>query len=114
MRVAVIGSRDICGLTPDFIIPYLPKNTTQLISGGAKGVDFLAQKVAEARSLPLLCLRPNYNRYGRRAPILRNYEICRHAELVLAFWNMNSPGTRSAILYCIRHGIPVRVIPVEK
>ena len=42
MRVAVIGSR---GLLVDDLGKYLPDDTTEIISGGAKGVDYEKGKV---------------------------------------------------------------------
>ena len=36
MKVAVIGSR---GLTTDNLGEYIPEGTTEIISGGAKGID---------------------------------------------------------------------------
>ena len=43
MRVAIIGSRN---LTVD-ISKYIPDGTTESISGGAKGIDTLAEKYAD-------------------------------------------------------------------
>lgn len=37
MKVAVIGSR---GLLIENLGDYLPKETTEIISGGAKGIDY--------------------------------------------------------------------------
>ena len=43
MRVAVIGSR---GLLVDDLEDYLPEETTEIISGGARGVDASAKAFA--------------------------------------------------------------------
>ena len=64
MRVAVIGSRT---LTVHNLADYLPKDTTELISGGAKGVDTSARNYALANQLPLTELRPDYRRYWKDA-----------------------------------------------
>ena len=45
MKVAVIGSR---GLNVSDLGRYLPENTTEIVSGGAKGVDTSAREYALA------------------------------------------------------------------
>ena len=58
MRVAVIGSRNSRGLTVEDIIQKIPKNCTELVSGGAIGVDRLARQAAKRLDLPLIEYRP--------------------------------------------------------
>ena len=73
MCIAIIGSRTLS--IPDLGI-YLPKDTTEIISGGAKGVDTSAREYALAHHLPLTELRPDYRRYracGLCADILGRY-----------------------------------------
>lgn len=48
MRVAVIGSR---GLLVDDLEDYLPEETTEIISGGARGVDYEKRKVMRSEVL---------------------------------------------------------------
>ena len=43
MKVAIIGSKS---LTEDNIGEYIPVQTTEIISGGAKGIDACAEKYA--------------------------------------------------------------------
>lgn len=50
MRVAVIGSR---GLTVDDLGLYLPEETTEIISGGARGVDTSAREYALSHGIRL-------------------------------------------------------------
>ena len=64
MKVAVIGSRN---LTIEDLGQYLPEETTEIVSGGAKGVDTCAREYALANGLKLTEFLPEYNRYGRGA-----------------------------------------------
>ena len=57
MRVAVIGSR---GLEIENIGEYLPKNTSEIVSGGAKGVDNCAKEYAIKHNIKLTEFLPNY------------------------------------------------------
>ena len=72
MKVAIVGSR---GLAVDNIGDYLPDGTDCIISGGAKGIDTCAAEYAKSHNLRLIEFLPDYKKYGRRAPIIRNADI---------------------------------------
>lgn len=80
MKVAVVGSR---GLIVKNLGDYLPKNTTEIISGGARGVDTCAKEYAVANGIKLTEFLPEYQKYGRGAPLKRNITIIKKADLVL-------------------------------
>lgn len=106
MKVAIIGSRNlgVIGLGE-----FLPENVTEIVSGGAKGVDTCAREYAQAHGIKLTEFLPDYTRYGRGAPLKRNLEIISYADLVLAFWDGTSHGTKYVIDNCKRQGVPIRV-----
>ena len=106
MKVAVIGSRN---LTVEDLGQYLPEETTEIVSGGAKGVDTCAREYARANRLKLTEFLPEYNRYGRGAPLKRNLQIIDYADCVLAFWDGKSSGTKFVIEHCKVQGKPVHV-----
>lgn len=106
MKVAVIGSR---GLSVDDLGRYLPKDTTEIVSGGARGVDTSAREYALRHGLKLTEYLPDYARYGRGAPLKRNITIIENADLVLAFWDGTSRGTKFVIDNCKKRDIPVKV-----
>lgn len=112
MKVAVIGSRSTDSLSLDAVIERLPKGTYEIITGGAKGVDLLAEAAARQLQLHLKIILPNYKKYGRAAPIVRNEEIINSADFVLAFWDFHSKGTRNVILECIKKRKPVKIIKI--
>ena len=110
MRVAVIGSRD---LQIKDLGKYLPTETTEIVSGGAKGVDTSAREYAVSHNLKLTEFRPDYERYGRAAPLKRNITIIESADLVLAFWDGKSHGTKFVIENCRKRGKPIEVITLS-
>ena len=110
MRVAVIGSR---GLTIENIGEYLPKNTSEIVSGGAKGVDNCAKEYAIKHNIKLTEFLPNYRLYKKGAPLKRNKEIVDYSDTVLAFWDSKSKGTKFVIDYCKKHNKKCEVIIVE-
>lgn len=106
MRVAVIGSRD---LQVNDLENYLPKETSQIITGGARGVDSSARSHARRHGIPLWEIFPDYRSYGNAAPLMRNITIIENADLVLAFWDGYSRGTAHVIRKCREKNIPCRV-----
>ncbi len=111
MKVVVIGSR---GLYVEHLGNNLPADTTEIISGGARGVDRSAREYALQHGLKLTEYLPEYNRYGRAAPLKRNKTIIENADFVLAFWDGESRGTKFVIDACKKQNIPVKVYTFTK
>ena len=111
MRVAVIGSR---GLQIGNLGDYLPPETTEIVSGGVRGVDACAREYAQRHGLKLTEYMPEYSRYGRAAPLKRNITIIENADLVLAFWDGKSHGTKYVIDNCVKRNIPVKIHTLSK
>jgi len=106
MRIAVVGSRNISVVDLE---RYLPWNTSQIISGGARGVDTCARQYALSHGIEYVEYLPEYNIYGRSAPIKRNEKIIGHSDIVLAFWDGKTRGTKYVIDRCKKLGVEVRV-----
>ncbi len=94
MKLAIIGSRNVF---IDNIESYLPPNITEIVSGGAKGIDCLAAEYAKKNNIPLVEFLPDYHRYKRGAPLKRNEEIAKYADQAIAFWDGSSKGTLHTI-----------------
>ena len=107
MKIAVIGSRTIREVAMQ---AYLPPETTELVSGGAKGVDHCVAEYARQHGVPLREFLPDYARYGRGAPLKRNEQIVDSADQVLVFWDGVSKGTAYTIDYCRKVGKPIQVV----
>lgn len=113
MRVAVIGSRSAGPEILDMILRALPAGCSEIVSGGATGVDSLARRAASRLHVRYTCLRPRYGKYGRSAPLVRNSEIVDRADIVLAFWDGRSRGTRQALGCCITRRKPFRIFLIN-
>ena len=107
MKLAIIGSRTIEDLN---LSCYIPDGVTEIVSGGAKGVDSCAARYAEENHIPLTVFRPNYAFYGKGAPLKRNEQIAGYADAALVFWDGKSRGTAQTILCFQRLGKPCSVI----
>lgn len=107
MKIAVVGSRELKNIVLD---GHIPVEATEIISGGAVGVDFCAAEYAKNKGLAFTEFLPQYEKYGRAAPIVRNKEIVNHADKIVVFWNGYSKGTLSVIRYAQKIGKPLEVI----
>lgn len=85
---------------------------TQVVSGGARGIDSYAMRFASKYQRPFTIFQPEYSKYGRAAPLIRNIDIIRIADLVVAFPSKNSRGTFHAIREAKKRNIPVIVINI--
>lgn len=111
--MAIIGSRDCGDMTNEDIIPYIPQNCAEIVSGGARGIDTLAQQAAKKLGIKFRCFLPNYNLFGRLAPLKRNISIVDYSDYVLAFWDMKSSGTRYVLAYCLKCEKPFKIIRIK-
>lgn len=106
MKIAVIGSRT---LTVDNIGEYV-SDCDEIVSGGATGIDTCAAEFAKNNDKKLTVFLPEYKRYGRAAPIVRNKQIVDYADKVVAFWDGASKGTLSVIEYAKKTGKPCQIV----
>lgn len=107
MKVAVIGSRT---LTVQNLADYLPDGTDCIVSGGARGIDSCAADFARKHGMRLIEFKPDYEKFGRRAPLVRNIDIVNECDYVLAFWDGKSRGTKYTINRAEKRGKPVKII----
>ncbi len=114
MKVAVVGSRQAGDQAIRQILQVLPSNASEIVSGGAAGIDTLASQIAHLLKLPIRTFLPDYAQYGKKAPLIRNTEIVRYADLILAFWDGSSHGTQQVVAECIRLHKPVRLISLKE
>lgn len=112
MIVAVVGCRDSRGLTAEQVMAEIPSECTAIISGGASGVDTLAKEAAARLELPFAEYRPDYDAFGRMAPLQRNTTIVERADLVLAFWDGCSGGTKDTLQKALRRNKRIKIIHI--
>lgn len=109
MKLAIVGSRGLDISQLSWLEPLVPKDCEAIVSGGAKGVDQLAWEIARHLGLACIELLPDYGRYGRGAPLIRDRAIVREADLVVAVWDGSSRGTRYVMEQCRKTQTPLRV-----
>ena len=109
MKLLIVGSRSI----KDFDLEkYVPEETEMIITGGADGIDTLAEKYADKKRLSKLVMRPQYHLYGKGAPLKRNEKMLELCDAVLVVWDGSSKGTKYTLNYAEKIGKKVILITV--
>lgn len=81
----------------------------EIVSGGAKGADQLGEKFAKENGYKLTQFLPNWERDGKKAGVYRNTLMARYADILIAFWDGKSKGTKDMITKAQNIGLIVMV-----
>lgn len=127
-NIAIIGSRDFNDYDRvNYVLSKVqngnPKWKLVIISGGAKGADSLGEKWAEDNNCETIIFLPKWddlthpnariktNKFGKQydanAGFRRNKDIVDNSDVVIAFWDGKSAGTKNSIDYANQIGKPV-------
>ena len=111
MKLIIAGSRTftdyqlLCQtLAPD------KSRITQVITGDARGADQLGFRWALKHHIRSRCFAAQWERFGKSAGIRRNCQLAQAGDLLIAFWDGRSPGTRHIISCMQQLGKPVVVV----
>jgi hypothetical protein len=116
MKLAIVGSRNPGISYSKFEELLLAEinlgEVTQIVSGGAKGIDTFARLFAGKHHVPLMEFLPEYAAYGKYATLRRNTEIVREANFVVAFPTADSKGTLHSMNEAKRLGKRLIVVKI--
>lgn len=65
--------------------------------GNKWGADYLGEQYAEENGFEVYPMPALWKRFGKRAGMLRNFEMACYADALIAFWDGESPGTKNMI-----------------
>ena len=101
MILSIVGTRDYTNYDnfKNIVNKYIEEVgiPQEIVSGGAKGVDTLAEIYAHEHNIPIKIFKPDWSKFGRAAGILRNTDIINYSTHVLALPNEKSVGTIDSI-----------------
>ena len=100
MKVGIVGTRSFDDYNLLKTILYRNINIPDIeyiISGGAKGADTLAEQFATENNIKTIIFKPDWNKYGKSAGFKRNIDIIKESDIIFAFWNGKSKGTKHDI-----------------
>lgn len=107
MKLAIIGSRTCPAVDIEAQLKSIPDT---IVSGGAVGADTYAREFARKKGLKLIEFFPDYEKYGRGAPLERNKLIVEECDCLLAFWDGKSRGTKYTLDYAKERNKPIKVV----
>lgn len=110
MRVAIVGSRHFPDLDRvETYVDALPAGT-RLLTGSASGVDAAATRAARRRGLAVQVLAAGFEEARDRSVAeARNQRLVDHCDLLVAFWDGASSGTRATVDRALDSGRDVQV-----
>jgi hypothetical protein len=115
MRTIIAGSRDIADLgLVESAIKESNININTVVCGEARGVDSLGKKWAIANNIPVISFPANWELHGKSAGFIRNDEMAKNADALIAVWDGKSPGTRMMIEIANKRGLKVFVKNLTK
>lgn len=96
MKVVIAGSRSIQDEQLVFqAIEEAPFEITEVISGGAKGVDRIGEAWARKKNIPIRIMKPIWTHKG--AGLARNVDMAEAADALIAVYDGESKGTKHMI-----------------
>ena len=120
IKVIIAGTRDFNDYAflkknVDYFLQGINPNSEEIeiVSGNARGADKLGERYAKEHNLPVKLFPANWDKYGKRAGYLRNQEMANYSDVLIAFWDEKSKGTKHMIDIAKKQGLTVIVIGYE-
>ena len=116
MKILICGSRE--DFDPERAKQHLEEfikkhRNDSFIHGGARGIDSIANDILKSMNLQVKVYLPDYQSYGNQAPLVRDRQMAMDCNMVVAFWNFKSRGTKYTIDYAKSHSVPVEIFDVR-
>lgn len=113
MKVIIAGGRDFT----EFELLYSScktilenKDVEEIVSGCAKGADRAGELYAEFHKIPIKKFPAEWDKYGKSAGYRRNKDMAEYADVLIAFWNGESKGTKHMIDLATANKLEVHII----
>ena len=116
-KVIIAGSRNFSNykLLEEKCNFYLKnKNDIEIVSGTALGADYLGEIYAKNYRYSLKQFKPKWGQYGKSAGYIRNREMAKYADCLIAFWDSKSKGTKHMIDLAKKYNLKVRIVKYER
>ena len=111
--LCICGSRSINNIDIDRYLDW--QDFSEVVCGGATGVDTIAEVWAKKHGLEFVAFLPNYPAYGsKKAPLVRDREMVEYCDCLVAFWDGKSTGTLYTVAYAAEYGVPYRLPVIEE
>lgn len=114
MKVIVAGSRGIMDYSiVEKAISDSGFEITEVVSGGARGVDQLGERWAREHAVAIRQFLPDWNTHGKSAGFIRNDLMVKYADALVICWDGSSRGTKHTLAQALKKGIPVHLLRTD-
>ena len=115
IKVIIAGTRDfndyaLLKKDVDYFLQDFNPSKIEIVSGNARGADKLGERYAKEHNLPVKLFPANWDKYGKRAGYLRNQEMANYSDVLIAFWDEKSKGTKHMIDIAKKQDLTVIVV----
>lgn len=114
MKTIIAGGRDVTDYSA--VVSAIKESgfvITEVVSGKARGVDKLGELWAEAYSIPVKLFPADWAKHGRAAGPIRNEQMAKYADALIAVWDGESRGTGDMIKQATKLGLQVFVFRLK-
>lgn len=80
-----------------------------IVSGGCAGADLLGERYAKENGYSIDRYPAEWQKYSRKAGIMRNAVMADNADALIAYWDGISRGTKNMIDEARKRGLAVRI-----
>ena len=118
MKLIIAGSRTLGEDSSVIYVAFqkfsgLIDNVTEIVSGGAKGIDSAGEEYADEQWITVKHFPANWEKFNKSAGMVRNKEMAKYGDALLAIWDGNSRGTLNMINTMKQLNKPVYYMQIE-
>lgn len=115
IKVIIAGGRDfnnyeLLRQKMDSVLRNRQDEEIIIVSGKARGADALGERYADERGYRVSEHPADWDRFGKAAGYIRNKEMAKEADALVAFWDGKSRGTKHMIDLAREHGLKISIV----
>lgn len=115
MKVIIAGSRTLSNIMfVSMAIQDSKFDVTEIVSGGARGIDLCGEFYAKSRNIPIKRFKAHWDKFGKSAGYKRNVQMANYADALIAIWDGKSKGTGHMINIAKEQKLKVFVYRIDK
>jgi len=119
MKVIIAGGRDftdykyLCQVC-DYMLQNQNSAEIEIVSGTARGADKLGEQYAKEKGYKIAYFPADWDAFGKSAGYRRNVEMAEYGDVLIAFWDEKSTGTKHMIDIARDKGMRVKIAKYRK
>ena len=113
MKIIIAGSRNFndYNLLKSSCDNLLTQFTNiEIVSGTARGADKLGERYAREKGYDIKQFPANWDKFGKSAGYIRNDEMAKYSDMLVAFWDGTSKGTKHMIDLANKRSLKVEIV----